>query len=259
MDARPPLGLADFERGPLPRGVPHGFTPRRGGVSGGPYASLNLGLSVGDEREAVLENRRRVRAAFGLGAERWMTGSQVHGTGVLVAGRDPAGADGDVLVTDDPAWALAVSAADCVPIVLVDARRGAVAAAHAGWRGAVAGVVGAALGALADRFGSDVGDVHAWLGPAIQGACYQVGEEVVAAAARAGAPAHAFWPDPDVADRWRFDVPALLRAQLVAAGVPAAAVAASTTCTHCAVDRCFSHRRDHGRTGRHWAVVRAPG
>lgn len=259
MDASAPVDLADFERGPLPPGVVHGFSPRRGGVSSDPFASLNLGLSVGDERDAVLENRRRVWVAFGVGADRWMTGTQVHGTGVLVAGRDPAGADGDVLIGDDPAWALAVSAADCVPVLLVDARRGVVAAAHAGWRGAVAGVVGAALDALAERFGSDVGDVHAWLGPAIQGSCYQVGEEVVAAAERAGAPEHAFWRDPDVVERWRLDVPELLRAQLVAAGVPAAAVAASTTCTHCAVDRCFSHRRDHGRTGRHWAVVRAPG
>jgi YfiH family protein len=259
VDSRAAVTLADFERGPLPADVAHGFSPRYGGVSVGPFASLNLGLSVGDERDAVLENRRRVRAAFGVDGDRWMTGSQVHGVGVLEAGRDPVGADGDVLVSDDPTWALAVSAADCVPVLLVDARRGAVAAAHAGWRGAVAGVVGAALGALADRFGSDVGDVHAWLGPAIQGACYQVGEEVVAAAARAGAPAHAVWRDPDVADRWRLDVPALLRAQLVAAGVPAATVAASATCTHCAVGRCFSHRRDHGRTGRHWAVVRAPG
>lgn len=249
------LAPTDFERGPL--AAPHGFSPRAGGVSVGPFASLNLGASVGDDPAAVAENRRRVRAAFGVDAARWMTASQVHGTGVLVAGRDPAGAEGDALVSDDPTWALAVSAADCVPVLLVDARRGAVAAAHAGWRGALAGVVGATLEALARGYGTDPGDVHAWLGPGIQGACYQVGPEVAEAAVAAGAPDEALRPDPTTDGRWRLDVPAVLRAQLLRFGV--ATVAASTTCTHCAADRCFSHRRDAGRTGRHWAVVRAPG
>jgi YfiH family protein len=251
------LDLDAFERGPL--AAPHGFSPRAGGVSAAPYASLNLGASVGDAASSVTENRRRVRAAFGVPEARWMTASQVHGARVLVAGRDPAGVEGDALVTDDPAWALAVSAADCLPVLLLDARSGAVGAAHAGWRGAVAGVVGATLEAMATRYGTAAADVRAWLGPAIQGACYQVGPEVVEAAFAAGAPEHAVRPDPSEVGRWRFDVPAMVRAQLVAAGVPADGVAVSATCTHCAVDRCFSHRRDAGRTGRHWAVVRPIG
>lgn len=248
--------LDAFERGPL--AVVHGFTPRFGGVSEGPFASLNLGASVGDRSEAVAENRRRVRAAFGVTEDRWMTVSQVHGARVREAGRDPVGADGDVIVTDDPTWALAVSAADCVPVLLVDVRRGAVAAAHAGWRGAVGGVVAATLEALGRRFGTAPGDVQAWLGPAIQGACYQVGPEVAEAAVAAGADDAMLWPDPAAAERWRCDVPGLLAAHLTAAGVTPAHVAVSATCTHCAADRCFSHRRDAGRTGRHWAVVRAP-
>ncbi|MFN2323083.1 MAG: peptidoglycan editing factor PgeF [Trueperaceae bacterium] len=251
------LDLQAFERGPL--ATPHGFSPRSGGVSAAPYASLNLGASVGDAAPAVAENRRRVRAAFGVPEARWMTARQVHGAQVLVAGRDPAGAEGDALVADDPAWALAISAADCLPVLLLDARTGAVGAAHAGWRGAVAGVVGATLEVMATRFGTAASDVRAWLGPAIQGACYQVGPEVVDAAIAAGAPEDAVHPDPGVAGRWRFDVPALVRAQLIAAGVPAGAVAVSATCTHCAADRCFSHRRDAGRTGRHWAVLRPLG
>ena len=251
------LELEAFERGPL--AAPHGFSPRSGGVSAAPFASLNLGASVGDAPTAIAENRRRVRAAFGVPEGRWMTASQVHGARVLVAGRDPIGAEGDALVADDPDWALAISAADCLPVLLLDARTGAVGAAHAGWRGTVAGVVGATLEAMARRFGTASEDVRAWLGPAIQGPCYQVGPEVVDAALAAGAPEDAVRPDPGVADRWRFDVPAMVRAQLVEAGVPAVEIAVSATCTHCAEDRCFSHRRDAGRTGRHWAVVRAPG
>ena len=251
------LDLRAFERGAL--AAPHGFSPRSGGVSAAPYASLNLGASVGDAAPAIAENRRRVREAFGVPEARWMTASQVHGARVLVAGRDPVGAEGDALVTDDPAWALAISAADCLPVLLLDARTCAVGGAHAGWRGAVAGVVGATLEVMAARYGTAAADVRAWLGPAIQGPCYQVGPEVVAAAIAAGAPDDAVRPDPGAAGRWRFDVPAMVRAQLIAAGVPASAVDVSATCTHCAEDRCFSHRRDAGRTGRHWAVVRPLG
>lgn len=248
----------DFERGPL--GVPHGFSPRAGGVSPAPWATLNLGASVGDDPARVRENRHRVAAAFGVPPGRVVRLDQVHGAEVIVAGRDAVGRDGDALITDDPAWLLAVSAADCLPIVLVDVRRGAVAAVHAGWRGVAAGVAAAAVRALEARYGSDPADLRAWLGPAIQGRCYQVGPEVVAAVrADPAVPAAAAWRDPGTDDRWRLDVPAAVRAQLAAAGVPAPAIHASATCTHCAADRCFSHRRDAGRTGRHWAVVRAPG
>jgi polyphenol oxidase len=248
----------DFERGPLP--VPHGFSPRAGGVSRAPWQALNLGASVGDDPSAVAENRRRVAAAFGVAPARLARLDQVHGAAVHVAGEGAVGSDGDAWVSDDPAWLLVVSAADCLPVLLVDRRRGAVAAAHAGWRGAAAGIARATVDALARHYGSDPADLQAWLGPSIQGPCYQVGPEVVAAVlADPSVPAEAAWPDPHSAGRWRLDVPAAVRAQLEAVGVPAERISASATCTHCASDRCFSHRRDAGRTGRHWAVVRAPG
>jgi polyphenol oxidase len=252
------LSPDDFERGPLP--VSHGFSPRTGGVSRGPWRALNLGASVGDDPSAVAENRRRVAASFGVAPARLARLDQVHGAVVHVAGEAALGMDGDAWISDDPAWLLVVSGADCLPVLLVDARLGAVAAAHAGWRGAAAGIVRATVDALVRRYGSDPADLQAWLGPAIQGPCYQVGPEVVAAVrADPTVPAAAAWPDPTVAGRWRLDVPRAVRAQLEAAGVPASAISASATCTHCAQDRCFSHRRDAGRTGRHWAVVRAPG
>jgi polyphenol oxidase len=247
----------DFERGPLP--VAHGFSPRAGGVSRAPWDTLNLGASVGDDPAAVAENRRRVAAAFGVGPERLARLDQVHGASVHVAGDGAIGLDGDAWISDDPAWLLVVSGADCLPVLIVDRRRGAVAAAHAGWRGVAAGIAAATVDALSRRFGSDPGDLQAWLGPAIQGPCYQVGPEVVTAIrADPAVPASAAWPDPRVAGRWRLDVPAAVRAQLEAAGLSPGMVTASTTCTHCAADRCFSHRRDAGRTGRHWAVVQAP-
>jgi polyphenol oxidase len=252
------LTPADFERGPLP--VAHGFSPRGGGVSAPPWHTLNLGASVGDDPAAVVENRRRVARAFGAELENVARLDQVHGAAVFEAAKGVTGREGDALISDDPGWLLAVSAADCLPVILVDVRRGAVAAVHAGWRGVVAGVAAAAVQALGRRYGSDPADLQAWLGPAIQGPCYQVGPEVVAAVrADPTVPAAIAWPDPGSAGRWRLDVPGAVRAQLEAAGLAPAAIAASATCTHCAADRCFSHRRDAGRTGRHWAVVRAPG
>jgi polyphenol oxidase len=251
-----PLPPEALLTGPLR--VPHGFTLRAGGVSRPPFDALNLGASVGDDPAAVEENRRRLADHFGVAPERVMRASQVHGASVLEAGREVVGCDADALVTDDPAWLLAVAAADCLPVLLHDTRRGPVAAVHAGWRGAVAGVAAAAVAALAHRYGSDPADLDAWFGPAIRGPCYQVGPEVIEAARAAGADERAWWPDPGASGRWRLDVAALVRAQLEAAGVRADAIAESGVCSHCD-PRCYSHRRDAGRTGRHWAVIRALG
>jgi polyphenol oxidase len=243
-------------RGPL--AVPHGMTLRPGGVSAPPFDTLNLGASVGDDPAAVAENRRRVAAAFGVPEARVMLMSQVHGRVVRVPGVDPVGSQGDALVSDDPDFLLVVSAADCLPVVLHDPGSGAVAAVHAGWRGTAAGVSVAALEAMVRRFGTRARDVEAWFGAAIRGDCYQVGPEVVTAMRAAGAPAGTYWPDPAAPGRYRLDVPAVNRAQLEAAGVVPERITDSAVCTHCD-PRCYSHRRDSGRTGRHWAVVRAGG
>jgi polyphenol oxidase len=253
VDALPGTGVL---RGTL--AVPHGVTLRDGGVSRAPFDSLNLGASVGDDPVAVTENRRRVARHFGVEHRRVMRADQVHGAVVLVAGEDALGREGDALVSDDPAWLLAVGAADCLPVLVHDTRRGAVGAVHAGWRGAVAGVAVAAIAEMASRYGSHAGELDVWFGPAIRGACYQVGPEVIEAVVAAGGAAEAWWPDPTAPDRFRLDVPALVRAQLEGEGVPPARIADSGVCTHCD-PRCYSHRRDRGRTGRHWAVIRAAG
>lgn len=242
-------------RGPLD--VAHGMTLRSGGVSSGPYASLNLGLSVGDDPRAVASNRARVAQHFGVSLERVMRLDQVHGAVVRVAGEDPIGAEGDAIVSDDPAWLLAVSAADCLPVLVFDPGTGAVAAVHAGWRGAVAGVAMATIRVLRDRFGSRPADLRVWFGAAIRGARYQVGPEVADAFVEAGAPAAALWPDPEMPERFRADVAGLVRAQLLGLGVPAVHLFDAGVCTS-ADPRCYSHRRDAGKTGRHWAVIRAP-
>ena len=169
------------------------FTDRMGGTSTGPYAELNLGGSVGDDPARVFENRRAVAAMVdctGLALVR-----QVHGRDVAVLRTipdEPPAAD--AVITDQVGLAIAVQVADCVPVLLADLAGGRVAAVHAGWRGVVADVVGAALEEMAPE-----GPVQAWVGPAICPGCYEVSPEVreevadqvpeAAASTRAGTPA----------------------------------------------------------------------
>jgi polyphenol oxidase len=236
----------------------HGFTTRAGGVSEPPFDSLNLGLKWGDARAHVLENRARLLRATGASAI--YLAAQVHGARVLRvrAGDDPArtaGDQADALCSDVPGIALGSYAADCVPAVIVDPRTGAFAAAHAGWRGAVAGILAATVRALADSFGSRAAELRAVLGPAIGPCCFEVGREVAAAFAAA-------LPDaPGVVlekpgGKPHVDLRLAQRRQLERAGLAPEAIDVLPACTRCdPARRFFSYRRDAGRTGMHIGFV----
>jgi YfiH family protein len=206
-------------------------TARSGGVSSGPYESLNLSLSVGDDPGFVRENRRRLAAAFGVTSGDFVFARQVHGAGVRVVADADRGSgasslddalDGaDALVTTSPGVVLAILTADCVPIVLHDPVAGVLACVHAGWRGTVAGVTAAALAAM-QRLGARPSDVTAGIGPAIGADRYQVGPDVHEAVTRAFGPAAAGFirPDPSAPGRWLLDLWAANRHALSQAGVP---------------------------------------
>ncbi len=159
--------------------VRHAFFTREGGVSEGPYASLNCGLGSGDEAASVAENRARAMAALGLEAGALCTAYQVHGTTATVA-ESPWAPErrprADVLVTTVPGLAIGVLTADCAPILLADPDAGVIGAAHAGWRGALAGVVEAAVAAMDER-GAERGRIRAAIGPCIAQDAYEVGPE----------------------------------------------------------------------------------
>lgn len=233
----------------------HGFFTRSGGVSQGPFASLNLRSDAGDDPEAVRENRRRVVEAFGTDPHRWAGVRQVHGRRVVEASDAGDHVEADGIVAVDPGWTLRIAVADCVPVLLGDPVGGAVAAVHAGWRGTVAGVVHAAVEGLRRAADVDPASLHAALGPSISGPMYQVGPEVVEAFAEAGFPATIVAPDPRRSDRWRLSMPDAVRFALVRAGLDATRVHAGGWCTASDPERFFSHRRDGAVTGRHWAVV----
>ena len=206
-------------------------TARDGGVSSGPYATLNLSLSVGDEPAAVLENRRRLAAALDARPEDFVYARQVHGAGVHVVDQTHRGSgafslddaiDGaDALVTATPGVVLAILTADCVPIVLHDPAAGVLACVHAGWRGTVAGVTAAAVAAMRD-LGARPDRLTAGIGPAVAAPRYQVGPDVHEAVTAAFGPAAPFIrPDPQTPARWLLDLPSANRHALRQSGVPA--------------------------------------
>jgi YfiH family protein len=216
------------------RGAQVLVTSRQGGVSRGPYATLNLSFSVGDDPTAVLANRHRVAAALGVPLGCFVFARQVHGgQAAVVTGADrgrgtlsaeDAIADADALVTRSPGTVLVIQVGDCVPIVLHDPVAGVLAAVHAGWRGTVAGVATAALDVMRSM-GSRPADVLAGLGPAIGPDRYQVGAEVAdgIAGCLGDAAASVLRPDgtgPDGTGRWLLDLHAANRLLLAGAGVP---------------------------------------
>ena len=219
------------------------FSSRRGGVSEGPFASLNLGRLTADDGANVDANRERLAAAVGHPRERFLYGRQVHGAHVRRATEPPGAArpaaeeDGQATTLGD-APAL-VFVADCLPVLL--ASEEAVAALHCGWHGLREGIVAEGVRALRELGAR--GEIHAAIGPGARPCCYEVGEEVQAAFAEV--------PGARVGER-NLDLSAVARHRLAEAGVEA--VHDTGLCTICS-DAFFSHRRDQGVTGRQAGVV----
>ena len=221
------------------------FTTRVGGVSEGPYASLNLGRKSGDEVERVDENRRIVCDAIGADLEKLALNYQVHSARVLHAAPAMRGEHADGLWTDAPGLPILAMSADCLPIVLAraGASEPAVAVLHAGWRGLLEGIAAAGAYALGDV------ELTAAIGPGIGPCCYEVGEEVAA-------PFRERFGD-DVVHERRLDLWTSAERALRAAGVER--VDRLNRCTACEAETFFSHRRDDGRTGRQGVIAYVAG
>ncbi len=250
----------------LPPRVGAVMSTRHGGASGGPWASLNLGVAVGDEAAAVARNHRTFAQAIGATP---VYLRQVHGAKVVRLGRhdtEPRAAlhEGDASLATEPGIACAVLVADCLPLLFAAAGGRAVAAAHAGWRGLAAGVVEATLRALCEAAQCDAGDVRVWLGACIGPRRFEVGVDVL----------QAFGADPAQPDgqhftprtsgppgKWFANLPQLARDRLHAAGVRA--IGGGAWCTAEEPSRFFSYRRDgsnrtHGRCHLDSALTPAP-
>ena len=223
-------------------GVRHAFFTRTGGVSEGVWGTLNMGLRGGDEPARVAENRGRAAAALGVAAPHLVTARQVHGVTALAvtAPWDNATApEADAIVTDRPGLLLGVLTADCGPVLLADREASVIGAVHAGWQGALDGVLEAALAAMAG-LGAAPGRITAALGPCIAQASYEVGPEFVARfLGRDAASAACF--APGVGGKARFDLKAFVAARLRRAGVGRIDALPHDTCAD--AGRFFSYRR----------------
>ncbi|MEO5366770.1 MAG: peptidoglycan editing factor PgeF [Magnetococcus sp. WYHC-3] len=247
---------------PLPPGVTAVFSSRRGGVSPPPWETLNCAAHVGDHPQNVQENRRMLGAALGCPTEHWQLLEQVHGVEVWPA-TSPCPVPpprADALVTSIPGRLLGIFTADCAPVLFWNEAGTVVGAAHAGWRGAVAGILQNTVGAL-QRQGAAPERLWGCIGPLIRPSHYQVDAAFFAAVTRAlGNDAKdLFTPDPASSEHWRFDLPGLVRRQLIAAGLAAEHIVDLGRCTCAEPEAFFSHRRttlEGGTvTGRQFSAI----
>jgi YfiH family protein len=275
------LQSSDLKRVPW---VVHGFTTRSGGLTtsyGG--RTLNVGFTKDDLRASVERNRKQVLLATGAVTRgtQWplVTLRQVHSDIIhVVCSRKPDKLVGDGVVTDLRRVALGILTADCFPVLLVDTKKKAVGAFHAGWRGTVKRIVEKGVGIMRLEFGSRPEDIHAAIGPGIQKCSFEVGQEVEDAFHTqfdyAAELFHSVQESDAVRERYpmlfmnqcapghgdpciklHLDLREANRRQLLAAGVPEANITALTDCTFCQPRKFFSHRAERGKTGRQMALV----
>jgi hypothetical protein len=270
----------------------HGFSTRQGGVSRaycaeGGEGELNLGFTAADERESVARNRRLLaEAVSGDPATSLLTIRQIHSNVLVVSGSDdaqgpsstPQGHRGDGLMTDEPGLLLGIQTADCIPVLVADRKRRAVAAFHAGWRGTVKRIVEAGVGRMRLEFGSRPEDLIAAIGPGIGVCCYAVGAEVLSSFESQFSYAHHLFREVYDTDPVRSKYPMLFltqrapghsrigpslnldlveanRRQLLDAGLKPRSIQITGGCTSCQPALFFSHRASHGHTGRMMSVI----
>lgn len=242
------------------KGVIAGFTTRHEGVSRPPFNSLNLGLNTNDPHHNVQGNRSLLARAFGAKSDQLLTVTQVHGTDILIVdepNQDVAHflrIECDAIITNQPGIMIGIGVADCAPVLLFDPVRRVVAALHAGWKGTASGIVRKGVAAMAGSFGSNPADLVAAIGPSIGPCCYEVDEPVHAAFSAETE----IWDQTASAtstEKWKLDIPAAVRLQLISSGLTPDRIETSGQCVCCTQELFFSYRRDKGETGRHLGFI----
>ena len=222
---------------------------RLGGVSPAPFASLNLGLSVNDEEANVLKNRELFFGGLGIALSQLSKSHQVHGNAVLVVNKAGSYEGFDAQISNKRNIYLVVSVADCTPVLIHDEKNNAVAAIHAGWRGTAGKIASNTLAAMKANYGTEGKDCRAFIGASISYENFELGEEV----------ADHFDPSLKRFDtakqKWFVDLKAANARQLESSGLLPQHIEISAYCTVRNNDTFFSHRKEHGKTGRMMAVI----
>jgi len=246
------------------QGVIAAFTARTGGVSTGPYESLNLGLHVGDRESLVLANRETVAHDLGFALEQMVCCEQVHGSRVAVVKAEDAGRGAkvyreslpgfDAMVTDCPGIFLTEFYADCIPLYFFDPVRRAVGLAHSGWKGTIGGVAQATVATMQDAFGCRLENISAFIGPGIGPECFAVDQDRLGLVERAFTfSREIIYPNEGNGHVW--DLPLTNRMILRQRGLKPENISGCNICTACHQDQFFSYRGARGITGRMAAVI----
>lgn len=251
----PYFAIARFEE----RGVRAIFTTRNGGVSKGPFRSLNLGFHTGDNPESVAANRELLCRSLGISVDQLCTTRQVHGDNVAVIKEEDKGkketVEADAQITAVKGIALMCLVADCQAIYIYDPVNKVVGLAHAGWRGAVAGIAVKCLKKMTYVYGTKPKDCLAALSPAAGRCCYEVGEEVVEAVKKAFPDYWHFMLSQSEEGMWKLDLSKINAYCLLEAGVEEKNIIFSSHCTICRQDLFYSYRGSQGVTGRMAAIL----
>ena len=254
MKANQVNGIPYFQFATLPDNgrIQHAIFTRQGGVSPAPFESLNLSVSVPDEKARVYENRRRAYGLYGRDTDTVVHAHLVHDISVASVTQANNGTwlpHVDGIITNEPGCALTMNYADCTPIFLYDPIQHAIGLGHACWQGAVKDLPGAMVQAMQTEFGSNPAELIAGIGPSIGSCCYEVGEVVITAVHNAFTdPNSLLIQPPNANQRPHFDLPEANRHNLARAGVRH--IEQSGLCTACRTDLFFSHRAEKGQPGR---------
>ena len=228
------------------------FIGRTGGFSQAPYNSLNLGLNTDDDLKAVEKNQDFVLGYFGKDRQSTCLLKQIHSDRVIKGQPSWFEQEADAIVSNDPQLLLVIGIADCLPILFHDPIKNVIAAAHCGWRGTVKGIASKTLEKMISLYSSNPSDVQVAMGMCIQAKNYQVGYEVIANFLEADFPHNVYFKREG---KYYLDLVAANYSSLVNEGVLPQNVWDSGLCTFSNAKQFFSHRRDKGKTGRHWAVI----
>lgn len=243
--------------------IQHGISTRLGGRSSAPYASLNLGLHVGDDTGATWQNRQAFCQALGLSAEHAVTADQVHGSVVYQVTAQDAGRGSrhyheaitgtDALITNVPGIPLMLFFADCVPVIIADPVQKAIGISHAGWKGTVAKIGQKTLLAMMEQYNTNPADCLVGIGPSIGPCCYEVNKPVINKLQEN----FSRWQElaTPAGEHWHLDLWEANRQQLKETGVLDENISLSGVCTACNTQIFYSHRAEAGRTGRIGAVI----
>ncbi len=240
--------------------VRHCFTTRRGGVSSGPYASLNLRFHCDDTKENVIENHRIICDAIGIDYRRLVCSKQVHEDKIHIAGEDDCGngimfenrfESVDGLMTNKPNIPLLTVYADCVPLFLLDTRKRVIASVHSGWRGTVARIGYKAVEMMKAKFGSCPDDILAAIGPSIGKCHFEVSDEIAALFIREFGEETA----ERYGEKYHVDLQTACMGQFLKAGIPEKNITVAGICTYCNSDLLFSHRKTNGIRGNLGAII----